>query len=50
MDFAFTFIFVFLAELRVKDLDLTTRVLTVSRKVIEVNPQFHPDRRRPGRT
>lgn len=32
-----------LAELRVKDLDLTTRVLTVSRKVIEVNPQFHPD-------
>jgi len=32
-----------LAELRVRDLDLPTRMLTVSRKVIEVNRQFHPD-------
>jgi integrase len=32
-----------LAELRPKDIDLRTRILTVSRKVVEVNPQFHPD-------
>jgi len=35
-----------LAELRVRDLDAATRMLTVSRKVIEVNREFHPDRRR----
>src|SRR5262249_30877896 len=35
-----------LAELRVRDLDLATRMLTVSRKVIEVNREFHPDGRR----
>jgi integrase len=32
-----------LAELRPKDVDLRTRIVTVSRKVVEVNPQFHPD-------
>jgi integrase len=32
-----------LAELRVRDLDRATRVLTVSRTVVEVNPKFHPD-------
>jgi integrase len=31
-----------LSELRVKDLDFRTRVLTVSRAVVEVNPKFHP--------
>jgi integrase len=35
-----------LAELRVRDLDAATRMLTVSRKVIEVNREFHPDGRR----
>ncbi len=35
-----------LTELRVKDLDLPTRMLTVSRKVTEVNREFHPDGRR----
>jgi integrase len=35
-----------LAELRVRDLDLATRMLTVSRKVTEVNREFHPDGRR----
>src|SRR5215469_13926175 len=35
-----------LAELRVRDLDMATRMLTVSRKVIEVNREFHPDGRR----
>ena len=35
-----------LAELRVKDLDLVTRILTVSRKVIQVNRKFHPDGKR----
>jgi len=35
-----------LAELRVKDLDLATRMLTVSRKVTEVNREFHPEGRR----
>ena len=32
-----------LSELRVRDLDLLTGILTVSRAVIEVNPKFHPD-------
>jgi len=32
-----------LAELRVRDLDLPTQMLTVSRKVTEVNREFHPD-------
>lgn len=31
-----------LTELRVKDLDLTTRILTISRAVVEINPKFHP--------
>jgi integrase len=35
-----------LAELRVRDLDLATRMLTVSRKVTEVNREFHPDGQR----
>jgi integrase len=35
-----------LTELRVRDLDMTTRMLTVSRKVIEVNREFHPDGKR----
>jgi integrase len=35
-----------LAELRVRDLDLASRMLTVSRKVTEVNREFHPDGRR----
>jgi integrase len=35
-----------LAELRLRDLDTPTRMLTVSRKVIEVNREFHPDGRR----
>ena len=33
-------------ELRAKDLAFPTRVLTVSRKVIEVNPKFQPDGKR----
>ncbi len=32
-----------LAELRPKDVDLRSRIVTVSRKVVEVNPRFHPD-------
>jgi integrase len=32
-----------LAELRPKDIDLRTGIVTVSRKVVEVNPQFHPE-------
>lgn len=32
-----------LSELRVKDLDFRTRILTVSRAVVEVNPKFHPE-------
>lgn len=32
-----------LTELRPKDIDLRTRIVTVSRKVVEVNPKFHPD-------
>jgi integrase len=32
-----------LTELRVKDLDTAARVFTVSRAVVQVDPQFHPD-------
>ena len=32
-----------LTELRVSDLDPATRILTVSRAVVQVNPKFHPD-------
>lgn len=32
-----------LSELRPKDLNLRTRILTVSRTVVELNPKFHPD-------
>ena len=35
-----------LTELRPADMDLTSRMLTVSRKVIELNREFHPDGRR----
>jgi integrase len=35
-----------LTELRVSDLDHASRMLTVSRKVIELNREFHPDGRR----
>ena len=35
-----------LAELRVSDLDLVSRMLTVSRKVIEVNREFHLEGKR----
>lgn len=35
-----------LTELRPGDLDLASRMLTVSRKVIELNREFHPDGRR----
>jgi integrase len=35
-----------LAELRPKDIDMATRIVTVCRKVIEVNREFHPDGRR----
>ena len=35
-----------LTELRVRDLDMSSRMLTVSRKVIELNRQFHPDGKR----
>jgi integrase len=35
-----------LAELRVRDLDAATRMFAVSRKVTEVNREFHPDGRR----
>jgi integrase len=35
-----------LAELRVNDLDFLTRMLTVSRKVIELNSEFHPEGKR----
>jgi integrase len=31
------------SELRVKDLNMRTRILTVSRAVVEVDPKFHPD-------
>ncbi|MFI6324789.1 tyrosine-type recombinase/integrase [Nonomuraea sp. NPDC050556] len=32
-----------LTELRVKDLDTRSRILTISRAVVEVNPKFHPE-------
>jgi len=32
-----------LTELRVRDLDFGSRILTVSRAVVEVHPRFHPD-------
>jgi integrase len=35
-----------LTELRVKDLNLATRVLTVARAVVEVNPKYHPEGKR----
>lgn len=35
-----------LSELRVRDLDARTGILTVSRAVIEVSPKFHPERGR----
>jgi integrase len=35
-----------LTELRVRDLSFGLRILTVSRKVIEVNPKFQPDGKR----
>ncbi|CAM3801096.1 tyrosine-type recombinase/integrase [Nocardiopsis rhodophaea] len=31
-----------LSELRMKDLDRSTRILTVSRAVVELSPKFHP--------
>jgi integrase len=35
-----------LTELRVQDLEQPTRVLTVSRAVVQVNPKFHPSGKR----
>jgi integrase len=35
-----------LSELRVRDLDLRTGIMTVSRAVVDVNPKFHPERGR----
>lgn len=35
-----------LTELRVKDLDFETRILTISRTVVEVDPKFHPTGKR----
>jgi integrase len=35
-----------LTELRTKDIDFRTRILTVSRAVVEVNPKFHPEGKR----
>ncbi len=35
-----------LSELRVRDVDLLTGILTVSRAAVEVNPKFHPERER----
>ena len=32
-----------LTELRLKDFNLTTRIVTVSRTVVEVNPTYHPE-------
>jgi integrase len=32
-----------LTELRVKDFALKTRIITVSRAVVQINPKFHPD-------
>ena len=31
-----------LTELRVRDLDFATRMLTVTRAVVQVDPKFHP--------
>lgn len=35
-----------LTELRVKDLDFDSQILTVSRTVVEINPKFHPEEKR----
>jgi len=35
-----------LTELRVKDLDFSTRILTVSRAVVEIDPKYHPQAKR----
>jgi integrase len=35
-----------LTELRVRDLDFKTRILTVSRAVVQVNPKYHPEGKR----
>jgi integrase len=35
-----------LTELRVRDLDFKTGILTVSRAVIQANPEFHPEGKR----
>jgi integrase len=35
-----------LTELRAIDIDLSTRILTVSRAVVQVNPKFHPTGKR----
>jgi len=35
-----------LTELRAKDIDFGSRILTVSRAVVQVNPKFHPDGKR----
>lgn len=35
-----------LAELRVRDLKTRSRILTVSRAVVELNPKFHPEGKR----
>jgi integrase len=35
-----------LTELRPKDIDFDTRILTVSRAVVQVNPKYHPEGKR----
>jgi integrase len=35
-----------ISELRADDLNIATRILTVSRAVVEVNPKFHPEGKR----
>ncbi|WP_106398884.1 tyrosine-type recombinase/integrase [Actinocorallia populi] len=35
-----------LTELRVKDLDLLSRIVTVSRTIVEINPKHHPQGKR----
>jgi len=35
-----------LAELRIRDLDCATRILTISRTVVQVDPKFHPEGQR----
>jgi len=35
-----------LTELRVHDVEFATRMITVSRAVVEVHPRFHPDGQR----